>query len=293
MQIQKVLAQNPITQKLSNRARTLVFAQPSDAFSMRAPKDVILSVLGRNKSLEKNIDFGRFEGIAAFFRKDVKHFQAVDLVRSRPPFHTYLSNYVSAYFDEAKRLKNFFVFDIKKKDVKMYNRTGKIIREYNPAETYALFYYKHDSSEIHKFLRENKDPNCASRIAKCIKSLNGIFENPKKLFTTESDIVCYRALDDVSLNEILKMKKDGMIFKDPSFVSVATKKRKTFQFLNLKNFNHIMEIKIPKGTKYISMDEFHDIVYPNIPETEMLLNKGSKFLIKSRDGVIKAEYLGS
>ena len=88
---------------------------------------------------------------------------------------------------------------------------------------------------------------------------------------------------------------DGMVFEDPSFVSVATKKSSVFQFLNFKNCRHIMQIKIPKDSKYLNMDEFGNIIIRNSAENELLLDKGSKFVIKNKPnkGIIEVEYIGT
>ena len=51
-----------------------------------------------------------------------------------------------------------------------------------------------------------------------------------------------------------------------------------------------MQIKIPKNSKYINLDEIGHIINPQLPENELLL-KGD-FLIKNRKGMIVAEYLG-
>ena len=102
----------------------------------------------------------------------------------------------------------------------------------------------------------------------------------------------YRALDKKSLKEILSL-KEGEIFTDPSFTSVATKKSKIFQFLNLRNFLHPVKIKLPEGTKYISLDELHNIVLANTRETEFLLQEGNRFVItkKPKIGFIEMELL--
>ncbi len=92
----------------------------------------------------------------------------------------------------------------------------------------------------------------------------------------------------------MSMGKNDTIFESPSFFSVATKKRKIFQFLNPRNFNHIMQIKIPKGTKYINLDEIGNAIVLQSAETELLLNKGSKFIIKNKKGykgMIEAELI--
>ena len=87
------------------------------------------------------------------------------------------------------------------------------------------------------------------------------------------------------------MPKDGMIFTDPSFMSITTRKGSLLPFLNFRNFNHIMQITIPEDTPYLKTDDLCHIIYPQKSENEWILEAGSKLLIKSRKGKIIAELI--
>ena len=257
-------------------------------------KALIKRVLGEDKSIRRSFDLTSFTGLAGLFKKSIKQYSAIDLNKSNR-MNTYISDYVTCYFNKDKKLEKFFTYDLRNKDVRVFDKNGNILKHYSPEETHALLTYSHNSRNIHKLLRYNKKCKNEDEVGKSIDNLSNIFNFNCKVSKTSEDIIAYRALDRYSLDKIMSMPENGMIFEDPSFVSVATKKRNVFQFLNSRNFNHIMQIKIPKDSKYINMDEFGNIVVLNSPENELLLNKGSKFLIKNKgiNGMIEAEYIGT
>ena len=77
-----------------------------------------------------------------------------------------------------------------------------------------------------------------------------------------------------------------MIYTEPSFLSVATKKRSILQFLRLKNFRHILRLKVYKGAEYLNVDDISmgRIIKPQLAENELIFDKDSKILIKNRHG---------
>ncbi len=148
-------------------------------------------------------------------------------------------------------------------------------------------------------------------MAKNVKIISDLFKDNAKTSTMKEDSIVYRALDSKALKEILSMPQDGMIYPEPSFLSVATKKRSTYQFLNFKNFNHKLKLRVKEGTKYLDMDNISAghfnhklklrvkegtkyldmdnisagrIVQPQMLENELVLDKGSKILIRNRHG---------
>ena len=157
-----------------------------------------------------------------------------------------------------------------------------------------MFSYKQNSRNIHSVLRgtnKTKKGNLET-VKKDIQLISNLFKDGKNVSRTSKELSTYRALDKKSLNEILSL-KEGDVFTDPSFTSVATKKSKILQFLNLRNFLHPVKINLPEGTKYISLDELHNIVLANTRETELLLQEGNSFVItkKPKFGFIEMELI--
>ena len=255
----------------------------------KAIKEIIAKSIGGNIEITKDFqDLGSFYSTKIFFKKPTQHYIYIDKNKSTK-LKKHIGGHISCHYKKNNMLDKFFVFDWATKSVRQFDKNGVLTKHFTPEETYAMFKYKSSSTEIHKVLRGKKNVKNQSEIEKTIKNLSQIFENGKASTTTE-DIIAYRALDKHSLKTILSMEKDGMIFKDPSFTSVATKKSSIYQFLNFKNYKHIMQIKIPKNSKYLNLDEIGHIINPQKAENELLL-KGD-FLIKSRKGMIIAEYIG-
>lgn len=255
----------------------------------KASKAAIRNILGENTIVRRNFDPGRFEGIAEIFGKKKKLFKTAELQNNK----VMNINYVGCFYNNQRELKNIYIYNRDNKNVDIFTKSGELIQQYTPEETLALFTYKRDSRNIHKALRGNKKlkKEKLEKINAHIKTISNMFKNNKVLKTTE-EVVTYRALDKTSLKKILSL-KEGDVFTVASFTSVATKKNKILQFLGLRNFLHPAKIKLPKDTKYISMDELHNIVMPNEMETELLLQEGSSFVItkKPKIGFIEMELL--
>lgn len=252
-------------------------------------KNIIKTVTGENTSVSRDFNISTLQGLCNTFKfhPEVKLFNVYDKVNSTK-WTTVITDYVECIYNKNHNLKKFLVHNAKYKDIGIYDKNGNMIKYYTPGETNALLKYKHNSKKIHKSLRYNKDPG--RDIKEQIENLSQIFKYNYKVYTAPKDMIVYRALDNDSLQKIMSLPENG-IFKSPSFVSVSTKKESIKQFLNLKNYNHIIKIKIPKGTKYVNMDEIGHIMYIQKPENELLLNKGSEFLIKNKNGMIEAEYI--
>ena len=94
----------------------------------------------------------------------------------------------------------------------------------------------------------------------------------------------------------MSLSDDGMIYTEPSILSVATDKKSVLQFLNPKNCRHILRLKVHKNTPFINLDEASAgrIIYPQFPENELIFKPGSKILITNRNaegGFIDAELI--
>ena len=258
----------------------------------KTSKTVIRRILGENTIVKRNFDFGRFEGIAEIFGKKKKLF--ITGQKQNNVIDKNSINYVGCFYNNSRELENVYVFNRNNKNIDIFTKTGELIQQYSPEEAYALFCYKHDSKNIHKFLRRIKGikQKNIENTKNIVKIISDLFKNERKHSKISEEIITYRALDRTSLRKIQTM-KEGEIFTDESFTSVATKKSKIFQFLNFRNFLHPAKIKLPKDSKYISLDELHNIVLPNGRETELLLQEGNNYLItkKPKFGFIEMELL--
>ena len=258
----------------------------------KTSKTAIRHILGENTIVKRNFDFGRFEGIAEIFGKKKKLFITGQKQNNKIDKNSI--NYVGCFYNNSRELENIYIFNRNNKSVDVFTKTEELIQQYSPEETHALFSYKHDSKNIHRFLRKTKEikqKNYEST-KNIVKILSSLFKHKQKHSKTSEEIVTYRALDKTSLRKILTL-KEGETFTDESFTSVATKKSKILQFLNFRNFLHPAKIKLPKDTKFISLDELHNIILPCTRETELLLQEGNSYIItkKPRLGFIEMELL--
>lgn len=290
-----------ISQPILGNKFGLKLAEPleSDAANFSKPvekiqhttHEILQKTIGDEFELHRDwLDLGSFYAMQKFFSKKHPHY-IYQKKHSSPILQNNLVGHISCHYDGKNRLKNFYIYDKETKSVKMFDKEGVLIKQFTSRETESMLQYKSNSIYIHKALRGGNDFG-NNQIVRFIKNLSNLFENGKA-WLTEKDIVAYRSLDKAALASILSMPKDGMIFTAPSFTSVSTQKLKAYMFVNLKNLTHLMEVKIPKGTPYLKLDDVCHIITPQRSENELLLQKGSKFLIKSRNGKIIAEYLGT
>ena len=255
-------------------------------------KSAIRKILGENVIVRRNYDPARFQGLGEIFGRNKKLFRTAKIKNNEIDRKSI--NYVGCFYNNQRELESIYVYNRKNKNIDVFTKTGELIQQYTPEEVAALFSYKHDSRNIHSVLRGTNKTKKGSleTVKKDIQLISNLFKEGKNVSKTTKELTTYRALDKKSLKEILSL-KEGDIFTDPSFTSVATKKSKILQFLNPRNFLHPVKIKLPEGTKYISLDELHNIVLANTRETELLLQEGNRFVItkKPKIGFIEMELI--
>ena len=251
----------------------------------RNTKALIGSMFGKGSVVRRQVDLGSFEGISEVFNKKLKLYKTVN-----PQTGKTLNN-IGCHYNDARELESMFVLNRAEGNVDVFTKTGDIVRSYTGDEAKALFTYKHNSKEIHGVLRGTTKVKDETEIRKHIACLENLFKEGKNVSIAQEEMVAYRALDKASLKQILSM-QEGEIFTDPSFVSVATQKSKIYQFFNFRNFRHPLKVIIPKGEKYISLDELHNIVYAQNPETELLLKGSFEIIKKPKSGPIEVIYRG-
>lgn len=272
-----------------------IFARKSQQVAKN--KTLIRSVIGNEYSVVKPLEFlGGFHSGHQLFKRFPNNYAAV-MRKSRTGVtggENY-SHYIALKYDK-NRIMQIRIFDTHYKDVGIYDRFGYLVKHYSPEETEALQLYKHDSKKFHQVLRYNKPIKDEKLIREKANIISDIFKFNYKVNRAEKDFTVYRALDNKALKTILSMPENGMVYVEPSILSVATKKRSILQFMKFKNYNHILRLKVKKGTPYINLDEVSAgcIVIPQGNENELILKQGTKFLVtnrKAKGGFIDAEII--
>ena len=262
-------------------------------------KELIRSVIGKEYSVAKEIeDISGFGSFKEVFKRFPNHYGAFEgESKSGVAVCKNYTHHIGLSYDEAKNIRQIRVYDTKYKDVGIYDGKGNMLKHYSPEETMALKRYKHDSKNVHNVMRYNKSVKNEAEVKNDVDIISNIFKFNYKTHTAAEDFVTYRALDRKALDTILSMSEDGMIYTEPSVLSVATKKKNVVQFMNPKNCRHILRLKVKKGSRYINLDEASAgrIIYPQVSENELIFKPGSKILIKNRNakgGFIDAELIG-
>ncbi len=277
----------PVEKSFKNRVKT--FFQGLKTLVAPTPPPVLKKILGPEQSIEIDFtDIGNGYSALQLLKRPIRHYISIDKTRSTLS-KTYKTNDISCIYGGNNQLEKLYIYNWETKTIRIHYANGEMVRSYTPEETDALLKYKRDSKNIHKVLRYEKPVKNQAEVEKSIESLTKIF-NEHKTDVVQNDIIAYRALDNYTLSKIKEMNGDKMIFEDPSFVSVATKKSSVYQFLNHRNYNKILTILIPKGSEYLQMDDIGHIVVPQAPENELLL-KG-KFLIAKNKGKLEAIFIG-
>ena len=261
-------------------------------------KNLIRSVIGEEHSVAKEVeDLSGFASIKEVFKPFPGHYGAFegDSKTGLAVCKNY-THHIGVNYDDDKNISKMRVYDTKYKDVGIYDSDGNMLKHYSPEESMALQRYKHDSKNFHKVMRYNEPVKNEEEIKKDVEIISKLFKFNYKTDKAEEDFVTYRALDSKALKEIMAMPEDGMIYTEPSILSVATNKKSVLQFMNPKNCRHILRLKVREGARFINLDEVSAgrIIYPQLPENELIFKPGSKILITNRNadgGFIDAELL--
>lgn len=196
--------------------------------------------------------------------------------------------------DAKGYLSEIFVKDNNNKQIFIYDANGILKKHFNADDMKALFEYKYHPESIHDLLRRGKKIGIDSE-----ESLRGWIDNIDKLFLDENKVwktkepkIVYRALQ-INLTEKQKssLSQIGGVFEDLSFVStteeLATAKR-------FSSGNPILEIELPKDSKYLDLDALFNVDRTHWREQEFLLPRASRFVVTGYDSasnVIKVKYL--
>lgn len=135
-------------------------------------------------------------------------------------------------------------------------------------------YSGHSFRDINLELRF-AEGDIAPDIRGTVKKLDRAFA--KSILTEDAKV--YRAISNNSFSKIEKAYASGQLFEDKAFVS-TTKDKAVLDEGLFRLKENILEVHVPKGSKAIDMESF--AAFPE--EKELLLNRGSKFKVRSISG---------
>ena len=202
----------------------------------------------------------------------------------------------------AKCLRNnkgaidlIYLLDNKTGEVKIYDADANLKKHFTQKDMKALKEYKYTVDELHNYLRHGKLRGITAQetLKDIVGTLDNLFNDESKVFRTEKDMVLYRALQP-DLSELQKdvLTTIGGIYSDNSFVSTTKEYNVAERFRSVDN--PILEIEVPKGSKYIDMDALFNIDRQHWNEKEYLLNRNSRFEVTGFDvlnNIIKVKYI--
>lgn len=198
--------------------------------------------------------------------------------------------------DKKGFLKRIIIKNNANNEVFMHNPDGSLFRYYSPTEMKALKEYKYCADQFHTILRKDRFSYIPDKekLASYVEILDSLYKNSDKCSVVQEPIIVYRALQGrFTPEQKYALQNVGSVFDDASFLS-TTKKLATAHRFKTNSGSPILEITLPKGSKYLDMDEIFNIDYSRWKEQELLLPRNSKLLIKSVDdktGIIKAQYM--
>ena len=188
--------------------------------------------------------------------------------------------FYTCYFNEkTNALESCYKFDKLSGNREIYQDGKKIC--YSKDEFSAIEIYKNNSKNFHSKLRDNKSPLLKLSVKDLNNNINiieNIFNAPEKTLKTKEDMVLYRAMQPLDEKEFETLSTVGAIYENKSFISTS----KNFLIADYFNNNDfILKINVPKGTKYIDLDRIFNIDRIHWHEEELLLDKKTKFKVKS------------
>lgn len=178
--------------------------------------------------------------------------------------------------------------------VEVYDSNGVMFKQYDSLDMEAMHQYKYFPEMIHSRLRHGKYTQDTEDdlFNAYTYTLDRLFNNPEKNYVLDEPKIVYRALQNkLNDEQIFALENPGSVFPESSYASTSLE---LFIAQNFQQNNPILEITLPKGTKYLDLDELFNIDRTHWHEQEYLLPRNSKFLITGYDetkDVIKAEYI--
>lgn len=240
------------------------------------PEAIVESLLEDNQIIRRS-----------YIRSNAQYFDIAEPIEGFKDLYD-TAKFACAHFSSEGTLKCLYTLDNKTNEIQIYDAFGQKEKHYNTEDYKALKYYKYHPDAIHNLLRYNIKQyggDWHKEVPKCIDGLDRIFADDSKVLKTKENMTLYRALEDSAL------KNADRIYHNHSFVSTSTDINCAKRFLR---YSPLMEIEVPKGTKYLDMDRLFNIDRKHWTEHEYLLDKNSKFQIidyDSENNIIKAKLL--
>ena len=191
-------------------------------------------------------------------------------------------------------LDEIYVLDNASREVFVYNPEGSVIKHFSSDDMRALKEYKYSPEAFHSLFRRGKKIGIQTEeeLQRWSSTINKLFANESKVWTTDKPTKVYRALQDYLTPEQTEaLSHVGGLFKDASYVSTTTNLDTARRF---KGSNPILEIELPEKTKYLDLDTLFNIDRKHWSEQEFLLPKNSKFAVTAMDeqnNIIKVKLL--
>lgn len=158
------------------------------------------------------------------------------------------------------------------------NMMGSITK----AQKKALDQYIESSSPINDFLR-GEGPDIGSAGQKLVSQLDEIFSKAKP---SKKDMIVYRAVPENVYSRTSDL--------DKGFISTTTDRAEAEKFLKEYGLDKIVEIKVPKGSKYVEAGKLYQgYNYPNeviLPRNTTIVGEGTKKFIDNSRQLIPEVY---
>lgn len=202
---------------------------------------------------------------------------------------------IAVYLNKDKNIEDVYVLDSKTNNIKIYDSQAQLKKTFSAEDRTSLFEYKYYPENFHKYLRLNRMlmPQTETELLKHIDIIDNCFKDKNKVYETNEEKIVYRALPEyLSQVDLNTLSQIGAIYKDNSFVSTTQKLDTAKRFSSGRT--PIMEITLPKHSRYLDLDRLFNIDKQRWNEQEFLLKRGSEFLITGYDkenNIIKAQYL--
>lgn len=162
--------------------------------------------------------------------------------------------------------------------IKVFDLNGNVVKKLSPEQAKVIRNYRGNlATNLNSALRHFHD---TSFYQKEIDAMDSLFTSPEIYSVFEEDGELYRGINinEHNIDYFQDNLQVGKIITDKGFTSTTSDKNRMSHY-----GNYYLKIKVPKGTKYIDMPLLTSPSEYYIHESEVLLNRNSKFLISDYD----------
>ncbi len=163
--------------------------------------------------------------------------------------------------------------------ITIHDNQGNLIKTLSPEQAKVLRHYRGNMAvNINSVLRHGNIEN--SLFADDLKAMDSLFTSDEIPSVTKEDMIVYRGLNisEYNADYFISHYLNSNLIEEKSFMSTSKSKD-----IAHKNGNILLEIKVPKGTKYLDMHTLTSVSEYYIPEEEMLFNRNTKLIPEKFD----------